>query len=209
MDVRTCEGTEAFTKAASRWCESRLRQHEARSLFLPAGQTPVPLFEYWERKRPEYLEGLRLVQIDDVLGGPRAGLFRDFFEKRLPTYRHQLSPLENVDEPADVALLGLGLNGHVGFHEPGLPPHFNAGCVKLSEPTCLHLDLDLGSWGITYGIGSFSRARAVLLLVRGAAKREVLQRLLAGDQGLPASALLSHPDLTILADTDALPSRAP
>ncbi|MEK7357725.1 MAG: 6-phosphogluconolactonase, partial [Bdellovibrionota bacterium] len=109
------------------------------------------------------------------------------------------------DAVADVAILGLGLNGHVAFHEPGLGRDFFSGCVKLSDTTVGQLAAEPETWGITYGAGAFARCRSVCIMVGGASKRDVLKRLLAGDDSLPATALMKHPDLTIFADRAAHP----
>jgi 6-phosphogluconolactonase/glucosamine-6-phosphate isomerase/deaminase len=49
-------------------------------------------------------------------------------------------------------------------------------------------------------VGTFFEAKAILLVVRGQNKKEVLERLKKGDPSLPASGLLNHPDLTVLTD---------
>ena len=40
-----------------------------------------------------------------------------------------------TDLGIDVALLGLGPNGHVGFHEPGYHADFLGGRVTISDET--------------------------------------------------------------------------
>jgi 6-phosphogluconolactonase/glucosamine-6-phosphate isomerase/deaminase len=74
----------------------------------------------------------------------------------------------------------------------------------LSDTTCDHLGLVRGTWGISYGLDAFMRAKAILLMVTGASKAMILKKLLAGDISLPAAKLLAHPDLTILADHAAM-----
>jgi glucosamine-6-phosphate deaminase len=101
---------------------------------------------------------------------------------------------------ADLAWLGLGLNGHVGFHEPGIDPRMFSGCVRLSAKSTETLQLEPDTWGLTYGVGAFMACKAILILVRGESKREVLTRLLRADPALPASHLLRHGNLTSLSD---------
>lgn len=111
-------------------------------------------------------------------------------------------------------LLGLGLNGHVGFNEP--PCLATAPCrvVVLSETTRRQ---NAGAFGgdpaavparaITLGLRDILAARSLLLVVTGAAKAPILKRLLQGDPPspeLPASWLRLHHDVTVLTDRAAL-----
>lgn len=192
--LRAEDGGTAATEA---WLENRVKRYGAHSLFLPAGETPKPLYARWRKAPPAYLEGMRLLQVDDVTTGSGKGVFARFFQEELPAFE-VVAPVK--EEGADLAILGLGTNGHVAFHEPGIPLHFRFGEVDLAEDTAARLKLEPGTRGITYGVGAFVKAKAILLVVRGEGKREIFERLKKGDPSLPASGLLSHPDLTVLTD---------
>lgn len=176
---------------------------------MPAGNTPIPLYRAWEKHRPPFLESLRFIQIDDLLNGKKKGLFKKFFEAQLPSHAARFEWIENsAPQQADLAVLGLGLNGHVAFHEPGLPADFQFGEVELSESTKTALGLEAKAKGITYGAQAFFNAKAILILVTGASKKDILARLRARtepDPKLPISLLLDHPDLTFLVDEPAMP----
>jgi 6-phosphogluconolactonase/glucosamine-6-phosphate isomerase/deaminase len=195
MEILRAE--EGVTEAVENWLLSRVTRYGARSLFLPAGETPRPLYTRWRAAPPAYLAGLRLLQVDDVTSGASKGLFARFFREELPGI--SVFPPER-EERADLAILGLGTNGHVAFHEPGLPVSFRFGEVDLEEDTTLRLKLEPGTRGITYGVGVFAEAKAVLLVVRGEGKRNAYDRFLQGDPAIPASGLREHPDLTVLVD---------
>lgn len=185
------------TEATEKWLENRVKRYGAQSLFLPAGETPKPLYARWRKAAPAYLKGLRLLQVDDVSTGKETGMFARFFQEELPTF-HVEPPVKEAK--ADLAILGLGTNGHVAFHEPGLPSSFRFGEVDLADDTALRLKLEPGTRGITYGVGTFFESKAILLVVRGENKRAILERLKKGDPSLPATGLLRHPDLTVLTD---------
>jgi glucosamine-6-phosphate deaminase len=208
MKLVVCDNNEEMTHLVADWCSEHIATHHARTVFLPAGNTPIALYERWEKQRPEEIKNLRLIQIDDVLSGPKAGMFKQFFEDHLPSFRDQFEWIESApqtDRGADLALLGLGLNGHVAFHEPGMPMDFFCGCLKLSEVTHRNLELAPTTWGISYGIGAFIKSKSIAMMVNGASKRAILDRLLARDPSLPAFGLLDHPDFTIFADRAAHP----
>ena len=111
--------------------------------------------------------------------------------------------------PIDLCILGLGLNGHLGLNEPA--ESFEPFChvATLTEKSRGHPML-AGTGGavlqgLTLGLGDILRARQVLLLVSGAAKRAPLARLAERrvTPQLPASFLWLHGDAICLCDEDA------
>lgn len=209
MNTIICEESLTLGRAASNWVQERVRRYKARSIFIPAGNTPIPLYEFWEKERPDFLNNVTLLQIDEVLTGRKKGVFKEFFQKHLPNYSHQIRYVDAAEEVADLAILGLGVNGHVAFHEPGIDNRFYSGCVKLTPKTCEYLKLEENTWGVTYGVDAFIRCKSIMMTVSGQGKREILQRLIKEDRNLPATALLHHTDITLLADREALPQGLP
>lgn len=184
-------------RAAEDWLESRLKKYGAGSLFLPAGETPKRLYARWRAAPPDYLARLKLLQVDDVIDGPGQGMFARFFAEELPGYQ-VVPPVR--EGRADLAILGLGTNGHVAFHEPGIDPGFSFGEVDLEDDTAQRLSLPSGTRGITYGVGAFLQSKAILLIVKGASKKQAWERFQRGDPTLPATALKDHPDLSVWVD---------
>ena len=110
-------------------------------------------------------------------------------------------------------LLGLGLNGHVGFNEPPCGPDSRCRCVPLCASTRQANAAAFGgdpsrvpNQAITLGMAEILQAERILLVVTGAAKAPVLRRLLQSPPSadLPASWLHSHPCVSLLADAEAL-----
>jgi galactosamine-6-phosphate isomerase len=103
-------------------------------------------------------------------------------------------------------VLGLGVNGHLGFNEPGsdLQPH--AHVAHLSPASLAHAMLSQTTvrptFGLTLGMADILQSHRILLLVSGAAKREPLDRLLASpiSTQFPASLLSHHASVTLLCD---------
>lgn len=194
-----------WVKHCDDWCSHWVPKYSPRKLFIPAGQTPVSLYEYWEKARPAYLNECQLLQVDEVLTPPFEGRFRIFFEKNLPGFQNQMIWVHQETEPAHLAILGLGLNGHVAFHEPGLALDFQKGPVRLSPITCQELALPSDSYGLTYGLGTFLACEQILLIVKGTRKKEILKRVVHQDPTLPASRLIGHQGLTIVTDIESAP----
>ncbi len=106
----------------------------------------------------------------------------------------------------DLAVLGLGRNGHIAFNEPGSAWTSRTRCVALTETTrksqggLFASPEDVPRWGLTVGIATISEARTILLIVDGEGKEQALQALLRAipDPQWPVTALLDHPDLTVI-----------
>jgi len=110
----------------------------------------------------------------------------------------------------DLAILGLGTNGHIGFNEPGSDWSTPTHVVALSQETrATHAAQTQGKfaipeYGITVGISTIVAAREILLLVSGGAKARALAAFRRGipDPRWPVTALLTHPHLTVLCETE-------
>jgi glucosamine-6-phosphate deaminase len=112
----------------------------------------------------------------------------------------------------DLQLLGLGHNGHIGFNEPDEAFEKLTHCVQLKEITrkanarFFENEEQVPGEAITMGIKSIMQAKRIVLCVSGAHKAEVLKQVLTGPvtPALPGSILQMHPNLTVVADEEAL-----
>ena len=106
----------------------------------------------------------------------------------------------------DLQLLGIGLDGHIGFNEPA--PIFEKAThvVDLHESTIkanarfFENESDVPRQAITMGMGAIMQAKKVLLIANGKAKKDIVQRAFFGPitPEVPASILQLHPDLTVV-----------
>lgn len=201
-------GDEGLVKAVNLWCESRKTEYRARSLYLPTGSTPIPLYKSWENEKPAFLQGLTLGQLDEVITGPETGVFERFFKESLPSFSKQFIPFSEAKTAPDLVILGIGMNGHVAFHEPGYPADLFRGVVTVADEDCDAMKMPHGTKADTFGTGCFMQSKAVLLLARGKSKKALLDRLFNDPQAdFPAAYLRSHSDFTILMDADAQPEK--
>jgi 6-phosphogluconolactonase/glucosamine-6-phosphate isomerase/deaminase len=207
MEMTYFTNTESMVGIVNKWCETHIRLFKAKSIFLPAGQTPMAIYANWESTHPDWLDEKILMQVDDVHSGKQKGMFKNFFLEHLPTYAPRiLSPEQSGGQVADLAILGLGKNGHVAFHEPGLPESFFYGVIDLSDTTKNTLKLEPDAKGVTYGVGAFLQAKAILLIVSGAGKADAFHSFLTNTGNSPVNFLRDHPHLTVLADASLKPS---
>jgi galactosamine-6-phosphate isomerase len=111
--------------------------------------------------------------------------------------------------PIDFLVLGLGLNGHLGFNEPAENLQDGPHVAKLSEDSLAHSMLngnkDRVRYGLTLGMGDILRSRKIMLLVSGSHKAGQLKRAFSQPvtARFPASFLQRHSNVTIFCDRAA------
>lgn len=106
----------------------------------------------------------------------------------------------------DLQLLGIGVNGHIGFNEPGTPFASLTHIVELTASTrtenAIYFDdpADVPTQAITMGIQSIMNAKAIVLIAFGEKKLEAIEKLQSGvvTEEFPASQLLNHPNVTVI-----------
>lgn len=112
---------------------------------------------------------------------------------------------------ADMQLLGLGHNGHIGFNEPSDRFEKTVTCVTLTERTIeankrffASAD-DVPRQAISMGIGTIMSARKIVVVVSGADKADALKACLTGPitPAVQGSILQLHPDVTVVCDEAA------
>jgi glucosamine-6-phosphate deaminase len=109
----------------------------------------------------------------------------------------------------DMQILGIGVNGHIGFNEPGSSIHSKTRLVNLENSTRLANAYefegmsDVPRLALTMGIGSIVKAKKIILIGWGSAKAPVIQKTVEGavTEQVPASLLQTHDDVTFVVDT--------
>ena len=113
---------------------------------------------------------------------------------------------------ADLQLLGLGRNGHIGFNEPGGSFIKETHVVDLTQST---IDAnarffasadDVPRQALTMGVGCIMAARRVLVVASGADKADAVYNVVCGPiaPSCPGSILQLHKDVVLVADEAAL-----
>jgi glucosamine-6-phosphate deaminase len=112
----------------------------------------------------------------------------------------------------DMQLLGIGLDGHIGFNEPA--DHFekNTHCVDLTESTIeankrfFKSKEEVPRQAYTMGILPIIQAKKVIMIANGKNKADIIKKAFMGPvtPEVPASILQMHPDFTLIADEEAL-----
>jgi glucosamine-6-phosphate deaminase len=112
----------------------------------------------------------------------------------------------------DIQLLGLGVNGHIGFNEPAEVLQGRTHVAELELPTrernAWLFDGDVSKVpdrALTMGMTTIFHGRSIVMLVTGGEKAAALQAMIEGPitSRCPASLLQLHPDVKVMADRDA------
>lgn len=69
------------------WLMMKASEYRARSLYLPAGETPKALYAQWTGYPHPALNELTLYQLDEIISGEKSGMFAWFFRKHLSGWK--------------------------------------------------------------------------------------------------------------------------
>lgn len=116
----------------------------------------------------------------------------------------------------DVAILGVGMNGHVGMNEPGTSIKTRSHVTELAATTqqvgqkYFKKEQKL-TQGITLGLTTLMEAKNIVLIVSGKHKAAIIKKIVEDkiSEDLPATLLRDHPSLKIYLDKEAASELTP
>ena len=228
MRVLVCDSTGEVAAAAAELVREAVSWRPQAVIGWPTGRTAVPLYDELARLKAE--GGLDLSQtrgfnLDELMlpqddpnsfasfmrrhAGERIGLD----PSRCDIPRSNADPAEECrrydDAIAaagglDLAVLGVGVDGHVAYNLPGeevkethlvVVPDQVTDVIGVSEEF-------RPLRALTMGMRALKSARQVLVMATGERKREAIEAMIHGpaDPAWPCSLLRQHPDLTLILD---------
>lgn len=235
MQITVFDTKEQLAQAVAEAVAAYVRANPGALMCLAAGDTPLAAYARLARMHRDGavdLNAMRYVGLDEWVGLGRADagscrqvMFDGFYDAAGIDPRHILafdglnSDLAGQCRAVDarvaahggigLTVLGIGMNGHVGFNEPGADPEANAHTVELDETTRrvgvkYFPDGKVPGMGITVGLGQLRAAGRILLVANGAHKAAIVARALRGaaDPAVPAS-MLRNGNLSVWLDKEA------
>ncbi len=112
--------------------------------------------------------------------------------------------------PIELMVVGVGINGHVGFNEPALPPHTFSFIAELAEstkkvgqkyfPSAVNL-----KQGLSLGFKHFFQAKKVIVIANGSHKADIVFSALnaVDSAGIPVTLLRRHKNAYLWVDRPA------
>lgn len=236
--VRVVDSYDEMSQAAADAIQRTVEATPEAAITVPTGQTPLGMYqELVRRVRADELDlsQTHIFLLDDYLGQGRddeASLTRWLYEAFLTPAAIPAEHIHEVPSTAadpegaaadfeveladlgglELAVVGLGPNGHVAFNEPGSSPDSRTRVVELApesrEQSSAYWkgEADIPEHAITMGLGTILSAKRIVLIVSGASKAEILRRSLEEKPTLdvPASWLQQVGDrLTVILDREA------
>ncbi len=127
-------------------------------------------------------------------------------------YRKQCEDYEkNIKKnKIDILILGMGVNGHIAFNEPGSSFKSKTRLVNLASVTIKRnsslLRGKIPDKALTIGIGTILSAKKIILLANGKHKSEAIKHLIKGrvDKSWPVTALKNHKNFIVIVDKEVL-----
>lgn len=206
-------------------------------LCLATGSTPVGM--YRELARANKAGGVDFAQVTTVnldeyypISPEHPQSYRYFMNENL--FNHINIPMENTHVPdgaasnaaiacatydrlieqvggIDLALLGVGNNGHIAFNEPGETLTVGTHQETLTENTreansrFFNSMDEVPTHALTMGLGSILSANKIVILATGKAKADAVKELLNDKitTNCPATLLKVHKDVTLICDRAA------
>lgn len=214
----------------------KISSHPSSVIGLATGRTMEPVYELMARSAREKsldLDKCFFFMLDEYLGisQDHPSSFKSYIEKRLiqPLGLHHdqfaFPPVQLVAEGKagehyeelirqasgiDLQLLGIGVNGHIGFNEPGSSKNSRTRVVELTQETKNANQSHFGegvmpSQALSMGIGSIMEAKELVMLATGKSKADAIKYLVNhhDDESCPATFLKSHPHFTLVLDPEA------
>ena len=222
--VRVLPDALAVAQAAADLVADAARRHAEIVFALPTGRTPIPLYDELARRHAKGtldLSRARGFNLDELALPPddprtfrvfmerhawgRIGLARERCEIPNGAARDLEAECRRYEDAItaagglDLALLGVGVDGHVAYNMPGpirLPTHV----TRLPDGLAASLEVPPSDWplrAITMGIGTIRAARRILVLATGETKAVAVRMLVHGpdDPQWPCSFLAGHPNI--------------
>lgn len=216
----------AISQTAANEIIQLIRQQPNAVICIASGDSPKLACQYFVQQALQEkldLSQFFFVGLDEWVGldGSTKGSCRYDFENRLfgplqlPATQYHLfdGKADDLQEECikmdaiieekggiDLMIVGIGMNGHIGFNEPGVDASLLSHVIGLDETTRTvgkkYFDEPVAlTQGITLGLGHLLQAKKVILMANGERKAPIVQQALEQpvSEGLPASILQQHP----------------
>lgn len=236
MQVIVCKNYEEMSEKAASLAAAAIQSKPQGLVSFPGGSTPVGMvgqFVHMVNQGKVDISKAHYVSLDEWVGLAQTdegscGLFNR--QNLLTPLAHSFAGVHIIDGaasdiekerqaldgyiekwgPLTVSVLGIGMNGHLGFNEAGVDVGLNAHIIPLDDVTKTVMKKYFGEahhpeYGITQGIAQIMAAETVILIADGEKKAGIVAKAVKGpvSNAVPASVLQNHPNCFVVLDEAA------
>ncbi|QEC65901.1 glucosamine-6-phosphate deaminase [Panacibacter ginsenosidivorans] len=237
MELKIFKDYEALSLAASEEIIRVIKTNPAAVLCLATGQSPVLTYQLFvEKIIAENIDLSRctFIGLDEWVGIPpeMEGSCQHFLQNKIfkplqikSSQIHLFNALATdvteeckrmdriIEEKGgiDFMLVGVGMNGHIGFNEPGVDINKYAHVIELDETTkavgqkkYFDKPVNIGK-GITLGLQNFLEAGYAVMIANGNKKAPVIKKAMEEEIGtqFPATIMRMHKNSMMMVDEEA------
>lgn len=238
MDLKVLKDYDAMSETAANLVAGLLKEKKNAVLGLPTGSTPEGMYDRLVemcRKGLIDFSAVKTFNLDEYIGlnpgHPQS--YHYYMHRKLFDHvnidRGNINipyseSVEGIEETCrefdkkieqaggiDIQVLGIGVNGHIGFNEPARHLRADTHLVDLAEETIaansrfFQSREEVPRKAITMGMGSIMKARKVLLMASGESKAKAVRDSFSGlvSTEVPASLLQLHREAVVILDREA------
>lgn len=216
---------------------SFMKENKNPVIGFATGDTPLGVYDYFIKEnkagRLDFSE-VKAFNLDEYVGiektHPRsfARAMNDYLFSKINIKKENIHALDGAaldmeeeclryeqsikDNPIDIQILGIGMDGHIAYNEPGSP--FDGGChvVDLHQES-INSSLNYGfdriedvpCQGVTQGIQTIMQAKQLIMMAKGEKKAKLVKRMLEGEvsEDFPSSIVQKHDNVIVVLDEQA------
>lgn len=223
-------------KTTGQLIEDRINANPNIVLGLATGSSPISTYKYLvEETKAGKIDwtNVKTFNLDEYKGisGEHEHSYKYFMKENLFDHininqenTHIPSGMTQTNEEAekydemikeaggiDLQLLGIGINGHIGFNEPDTSFYSKTSIVDLTPSTIeansrfFASKEEVPTQAISMGLKTIVSAKEIVLIAMGDAKAQAIYQLVEGDVSelWPCSILQNHDNVTIIIDEAA------
>ena len=236
MNLIIKDNYDEMSKATGDFVIDYINKKADTLLCIAGGETPYGLFKYLieaSKNGKVDFSKCKFVGLDEWVGLGRETkgscqetLYNNFFDL-IPLSDDQIcffnGLAEDLDKECkrvdsfisdnnsiDIMVLGIGMNGHIGFNEPNVPLDTYCHVVDLDPITkdvsVKYFDEAVNvSKGISLGMKTINEADTIILMANGKRKAEIVKETINGEKtpAVPSSLLQDFPKLYFFLDKEA------
>lgn len=237
MRVIVVENYDEMSKKAAAMVASQIILKPNSVLGLATGDTPLGMYEelirMYNNKQIDFSES-KTFNLDEYYGLNRENKQSYYYYMMHNLFNHININKDNINVPngmkediedecssyenrikeaggIDIQVLGIGVNGHIGFNEPDVSFEAQTHLVNLDEKTIesnsrfFKSIAEVPVKAISMGIKTIMHSKKIVLLASGESKAEAIEKTVKGkiSPEVPASILQLHQDVTLIVDKAA------